>query len=213
MIRIAGAIRQASCLSPPKYFTAEEVRKILDAVKDRPREHLVVHFLWKTGARAEETLGVRWVDVNFYDKHIRFETLKKSRKKVRGRKPIRKHERIVPVDDELLKELLLWRQQLEEEIKRSKSPRKKERAKEFVFPFGYSRLYKIVRSTVLEAGFDNERAHPHTFRHSFAVHLLKNGVPITVVQRLLGHTSIENTLIYTLIVQQEAEAFVREVRW
>ena len=66
---------------------------------------------------------------------------------------------------------------------------------------------------MLSAGFDKERAHPNTFRHSFAVHLLKSGVPITVVQKLLGHSGIENTLIYMLIVQQEVEIFVREVRW
>jgi integrase/recombinase XerC len=62
-------------------------------------------------------------------------------------------------------------------------------------------------------GLDDGRAHPHTFRHSYAVHLLKNNVPITVVQKLLGHSSIENTAIYLAVVQSDIREFVERVEW
>jgi len=147
------------------------------------------------------------------NKHIRVVTLKKSRQKRKGRKPIREHERVIPIDDALLSELLMWKSIQEEKARKSVSARRRERLLTYVTAVGYTRIYKLVRKAVLMAGFDEERAHPHTFRHSFAVHLLKQGVPITVVQQLLGHSSIENTMIYTLIVQQEAIAFLRDVKW
>ncbi|HDM78179.1 MAG TPA: site-specific integrase, partial [Deltaproteobacteria bacterium] len=51
------------------------------------------------------------------------------------------------------------------------------------------------------------------FRHSYAVHLLRHGVPLTVVQRLVGHSSIETTAIYLAVVQRDVEEFVRKVQW
>ena len=195
--RFARGLVRAGSTNLPRYFNAEEVNQILSSCPSH-KHKVLVHFLWKTGVRVSEALSLRWQDVNFYDKHVRVVTLKKSRRKVRGRKPVREHERIIPIDDALASDLLLWQ---------------KENDNERVFPWDRSWAYRLVKEAVLSAGFDEERAHPHTFRHSFAVHLLKNGVPITVVQQMLGHSSIENTLIYTAIVQQEAAAFLRDVKW
>ncbi len=208
-----GGLLKAGSLPLPKYFTAEEVNQILEANKKDQQTHLILHLLWKTGVRASELVELRWQDVNFYDKHVRVVTLKKSRQKRKGRRPVREHERIIPIDDALLSELLLWRNIQEQKASKSTSLRRRERLLTYVTAVGYTRIYKLVRKAVLLAGFDEDRAHPHTFRHSFAVHLLKQGVPITVVQQLLGHSSIENTMIYTLIVQQEAMAFLRDVKW
>jgi len=70
-----------------------------------------------------------------------------------------------------------------------------------------------VRRACGLAGLEDDRAHPHTFRHSYAVHLLRHGVPLTVVQRLLGHSSIETTAIYLAVVQRDVEEFLRRVPW
>ena len=201
LTQISRAIIRAGGASLPRYFNAEEVKSILNAVKDNRSLHLLIHFLWKTGVRASEAINVRFGDIDPYQKTLRVVTLKKDRHKKPGRKRLRKHERIIPLPDDLTAELIIYGN--ERGLK----------YEDLIFPFTRSTLFRKVKKACFKANIWDERAHPHTFRHSFAIHLIKNRVPITVVQRLLGHSSIENTAIYLAVIQQEAEVFVREVEW
>ena len=62
-------------------------------------------------------------------------------------------------------------------------------------------VQKLVRAAVLRAQID-KKIGCHTFRHSFATHLLESGADIRTVQELLGHSDVSTTMIYTHLLQQ-----------
>jgi integron integrase len=62
-------------------------------------------------------------------------------------------------------------------------------------------LQKAIRQAAKKAGID-KRVTPHTFRHSFATHLLQNGYDIRTVQELLGHKDVKTTMIYTHVLKR-----------
>ena len=62
-------------------------------------------------------------------------------------------------------------------------------------------IFTIVKKAAKDAGI-NKTISPHTFRHSFATHLVEGGADIRVVQEMLGHESILTTEIYTHLDRQ-----------
>lgn len=76
------------------------------------------------------------------------------------------------------------------------------RRRHHAHPSGLSRAVKIA---VEEAGI-SKRATAHTFRHSFATHLIESGYDIRTVQELLGHSDVKTTQIYAHVLQRGGHA-------
>ena len=68
-----------------------------------------------------------------------------------------------------------------------------------------SGLQKAVKIAVDRAGI-TKRVSNHTFRHSFATHLLEDGVNIRIVQELMGHADVKTTEIYTHVMEKDIQA-------
>jgi len=85
---------------------------------------------------------------------------------------------------------------------RSKDPRSGKTMRHHVMESG---LQKAVKTAVVRAGI-TKRATCHTMRHSFATHLLENGVNIRTVQELMGHKDVKTTEIYTHVMEKDIDA-------
>jgi site-specific recombinase XerD len=82
---------------------------------------------------------------------------------------------------------------------RSVDPRS---GKEMRHPVLESGLQKAVKRAATQAGID-KKVGCHTLRHSFATHMLENGVNIRVLQELLGHADVKTTEIYTHVMSRD----------
>ena len=187
-IRTTGAVAVAN-RSLPKYFTYEEVRRVIEQAKN-PRDKLLMECLWQLGPRVSELLQLKPGDVDFQSGTVRLITLKR-------RRPI---ERAVPAKPQLLGELARY-------IASNRIPDGQR-----LFSITRFRVDQIVRKAVRAAGITDGRAHAHTFRHSLGVHLIQR-LPITAVKEILGHASIENTLVYTRLFAQDVRRYFNDIEF
>ena len=171
----------------PEYYTDEEVKKFFSQ-KINTNYRLAFQGLLYTGMRFAELANVHWSDVDFKNKLIRV-----SRKP--GFDPkTQNSERRIPLAEPLYKELLELSNQKISEIFVFTSPMGKKLRER--------RLLVICKKIATSAGITS-RAFLHKFRHTFATHLVLNRVPLERVQKLLGHSSINETLIYAHLIPDE----------
>ena len=106
-------------------------------------------------------------------------------------------ERVVPFGDEAV----FW---IEKYLSSSRSKLLKNKSSDFFFvgkgggKLSRQFIWKLVRKLTAQIGLEND-CTPHTFRHTFATHLLNNGADLRAIQLLLGHADISTTQIYTKI--------------
>lgn len=180
----------------PDVLAPDDVGRILDAPpSDDPvgiRDRAILELLYGCGLRVSELVGLDTDRVDLPQQQVR--VIGKGNK-----------ERRVPMGDEARERLHRYRSG-----PRSEWTAGKPTAAVFVGKRGrrLSReaVWSLVKRWAKAAGV-RERVTPHTFRHSFATHLLEGGADLRVVQALLGHASISTTQLYTHLTGER----VREV--
>jgi len=146
------------------------------------RNKVMLELLYCTGMRISELLGLTTHDINSADQEIL----------VRGKGS---KQRFVPYVDSVGELLAAYLLGVRPALLRSGQG-------DTLFlnsqgkPLSRMGFWKILREATLRAGLKQEIT-PHTFRHSFATHLLEGGVNLRIVQVLLGHSSLNTTQIYT----------------
>lgn len=175
----------------PSVLSIEEVDLLLDSLKmDTPlniRNKTMVEVLYATGVRISELINIKINDIHINQGYIKI--IGKGNK-----------ERIVPLSDESIKLLKLY-------ITDSRVKLSKEYNNYLFLNYDGNKMtrqgfWKILKKLVSEAGITKDIS-PHTIRHSFASHLLENGLDLRYVQELLGHEDIKTTQIYTHINNQK----------
>jgi len=181
----------------PVVLEVYEVEKIIDAVDTSEpiglRDLACIETLYGCGLRISELLSLRMEDVFLEDGFIR--VLGKGGK-----------ERLVPLGGRAKKAILNYIEKGRPFFEKTKNPLLflSKRGKK-ISRMGF---WKRLRKYVDMAGI-KKHVTPHTFRHSFATHLLEGGADLRAVQLMLGHSDISTTQIYTHVSREYLKEIVR----
>jgi integrase len=192
----------AADLPLPHYLLAPEVAVLLSYLPDM-RQRLLIDTLWNTGARINEALALTPNDFFFNDvmPFVRLRTLKQRTTKKPVGRPTKEASHVVPLRAVPLPDLAYQRRVQEyfstfKLMARRASPIWDISSTETPRNWLKAAVGRAKRDGVT---FSITPIVPKTFRHSFAVHLLMNGVHIKKVQALMGHERLESTEVYTKI--------------
>jgi len=170
----------------PEVLSVEEIDNLIRCIdlstKEGQRNKAMLETLYSCGLRVSELVTLKLSNCYFEDEYLLVEG--------KGSK-----QRLVPISQKAIGEISLWMpDRAALDIKKGHE--------DFVFlnrrGSGLSRsmLFRIIQDLAGLAGI-TKSISPHTFRHSFATHLLEGGANLRVIQQMLGHESIQTTEIYT----------------
>ena len=170
----------------PEVLTETEITKLIESydVNDNfgQRNRTIIEVLYGTGIRVSELINLKLSNIFF----------KENIMKITGKG---NKERFVPIGNIASSEIKVYLKIRNKNIIDSKFS-------DIVFLNRYGRgltrsmIFKIISDSYKRVGLD-KKISPHTLRHSFATHLLKNGADLRTIQLILGHESITTTEIYT----------------
>lgn len=173
----------------PDVLSLQEIDDIINSIDlskaEGQRNRAVIEMLYSCGLRVSELCGLKMSDLYLKEQFIR----------VTGKGD---KQRLVPVSSRAIAELEAYFEDRNRiEIKRG--------YEDYVFiserlkkPLSRITVFHIIKELAENAGI-KKSVSPHTFRHSFATHLLEGGANLRVIQAMLGHESISTTEIYTHI--------------
>jgi integrase/recombinase XerD len=177
----------------PDTLSLPDINKIISAIEVNSdlgkRNQCIIEVLYGCGLRVSELIDLKISNINFKEQYI----------KVNGKG---NKTRFVPLADytaELLENYI-------QDVRSKSKINKKYEDTLFLNSRGTSMsrviVFLIIKELTDKAGV-SKKISPHTFRHSFATHLLQNGADLRYIQEMLGHSSITTTEIYTHLKTEE----------
>ena len=174
-------------LKLPEVLSVGEIELIISSIdlsnKQGERNRAILETLYSCGLRVTELINLKISNINFKEGYI----------KVIGKGD---KERLTPIGSNALKYISIYVNEVRIHQKISKNH------EDFVFLNNRgSKLSRVMIFTLIKRIVDKvgikKKVSPHTFRHSFATHLIEGGADLRAVQEMLGHESITTTEIYT----------------
>lgn len=180
----------------PEVLSVAEVEKILQQpdvkAKLGMRDRAILETLYATGVRVSELLDLKQSNLMF-DEELILVYGKGSK------------ERLVPIGRSAVEWVTRYQREVRSELTRKGKP--------LDFLFLNARGRRLSRAAIWDMVAKYARAadlkkevHPHTFRHSFATHLLEGGADLRAVQEMLGHADISTTQVYTHVDREYLKA-------
>ncbi len=221
------AVRARKKENIPVVLTREEVRNIIRGMEGTPQ--IVVKLLYGCGLRISEAIRLRVKDVDYSMKHLVVRSGKGNKDRVTTFP-----ETMIPILENHLSKVKTWHandlieglgevylpyalsrkyphagkewqwQYIFPARRRSKDPRSGKIRRHHLDP---SAVNKAIKASVRQLNVNNN-VSAHTFRHSFATHLLERGTDIRTIQALLGHKDVSTTMIYTHVLHQGGHGVV-----
>ncbi|MDL2292102.1 site-specific tyrosine recombinase XerD [Acholeplasma sp. OttesenSCG-928-E16] len=183
----------------PTVLSIDEVLSILEGIDlSTPlglRNKALIELIYGSGLRVSELLNIELKDIHLNQAYVI--VLGKGNK-----------ERMVPISDMAVKAI-------REYLLNGREKLKKIMRTDILFlnqsgtPLTRQGFFKVLKKLSKDANIDVE-CSPHTLRHSFATHLLENGIDLRSLQTLLGHEDISTTQIYTHISQKRIKEIYNE---
>lgn len=166
----------------PTVLTKQEIKDLMNSLETK-KSKLMISLIYACGLRVSELVNLKTKDLDFNEKigHVR---------QAKGKK-----DRIFNIPNFLMKDL------------KKQAEKQKESNQEYFFTGPKGKLserniQKIVSLAAKKIGIQKD-VHCHTLRHSFATHLLEDGIDIRYIQELLGHADLSTTQIYTHISTEQ----------
>lgn len=173
-----------------KFLTLDETQRLFAVIKDR-RDRAIFLIAYRHGLRASEVGLLQTGDLDFKKLRVMVHRLKGS---LSGEHPLQ------PDEQKALRAHLRHRKNDLPTLFPSRR----------LLPISRYMLDELMKRYGEQAGIPKEKRHFHVLKHSIATHLLEAGADLRFVQDWLGHSNIQNTVIYTALVSGTREAKARQ---
>lgn len=181
-----------------KYINQDERAAFLNAASEVDGHiRTLAETLTYTGCRISEALAITVSNVDIQSREIHFLTLKRRKSGV---------WRSVPVPRILVEHL-----DLAYSIRRLLARRQTAECNNRLWPISRVTAWRAISGLMEDAGIHGPQASPKGLRHGFGVAAVEAGVPLNLIQRWLGHASLETTSIYTQVIGAEEKALADRI--